>query len=167
MRSLIDRLTGVFTWLLLSVLTLGLALVVIPTAYLILPVIWGALGLPDLPFKLPFPGACISETFGKASNIAGADFEFVDTDCDLIAKDEAITISVSRGPGLLDWFGKTEIFKYDGIPEIKPVVTAVDRHTVRISVEAVSSVHFAKKRWEDLTIVYDIGSIEYPRKGDP
>src|SRR5690348_5632335 len=112
MRSLGDRLISFVTWLLLSVLTLGLAIVAFPILYLALVVALGTLNF-YLPFKIPIPGACISQTFGKVSTAEGLDFEFVDTICHLLTVDEDISISISRGSGLLSWFNKTEIFVYD------------------------------------------------------
>ena len=58
----------------------------------------------------PDPNACITTPRGKVSGLLGADFEFSDTNCDLLlSKDEAITVFASK-PGEAE---KTAIFKYD------------------------------------------------------
>lgn len=111
-------------------------------------------------------GSCISETFGGISNVAGLNFQFVDTACDLLAKSEAISIFVSRGSGSSDQVGRTEIFKYDG-PMEPPTITEIDPRTIRISVGAISSIYFAKEQWDGITILYDIGHIDYPSRNDP
>ena len=119
------------------------------------------------PFGILFSVGCRSETIERVSGVAGLDFEIVYTNCDLLAKDEAITVYASRGQGLPGWFSKREIFKYTGGPDISLALTASDRNSVRVSVEAVSSIHFARDRWEDVTIIYNIGHIEYPSANDP
>jgi len=166
MRNLGDRLINFVTWLLLSGLALGLVIVTFPLLYLALVIVLKTLNF-YLPVTIPIPGACTSQTFGKVSTAEGLDFEFVDTICHLLTVDETITISISRESGLPSWFNKTEIFVYDGVPERTPTITMVDRHTVRISVEAVSSIVSAKDRWEDITILHNIGHVSFPDRNDP
>jgi hypothetical protein len=111
---------------------------------------------------VPLPGARITEDRGKVSDISGFDFEFSETACDVIAKDDAITVFISR-PGAAN---KAAVFKYDPGSDELPVVTSVDRHTVLISLRSVSSIFFRKHSWADLAITYNIGDIHYPDR-DP
>jgi hypothetical protein len=73
---------------------------------------------------------------------------------------------VSRGPDLLNWFSKREILKYDGL-DVAPIITTIDPHTVRISITSIERVRLAKDRWQDVTILYDIGHIGHPSARDP
>jgi len=108
-------------------------------------------------------GSCISEAFGEA-HVAGLDFKFVDVSCDILAKSEAISIFASQAGAASG--GDVEIFKYDG-PMVSPTITEIDPHTIRISVGTISSVYFAKKRFGDIAILYDIGHIWNPGPDDP
>jgi hypothetical protein len=105
-------------------------------------------------------GACITETREKFSNISGFNFEVIETDCDLIAKDASISVLVSRGARTR----QTLLFKYDpgGAPVPLPVIRLVGANSVRISVPRVSSLFYRTDHWETLSIDYDIGAIEFP-----
>ena len=110
----------------------------------------------------PLPGACVTEARGKITGISGFDFELSETACDILAKDDAITVFISR-PGSAN---KAAVFKYDPGTDELPVMTLVDQHTVLISLRSVSSIFFRKYSWEDLAITYNIGDIHYPDR-DP
>ena len=148
--------TVVLAWLLAHLLLFVLPFFLIPIVI--------ALDL-DLPFKLPFPGACLSETV-RTEKRAGVLLELVDTNCDLIAKDEAITLFATRGPHLVDWLSRTQIFEYDGDPAALTIASP-DQGTLLLSIDRISSVYFARDRWRGLRIVYDIGHISYPSASDP
>ncbi|MBS0219455.1 MAG: hypothetical protein JSR91_01815 [Proteobacteria bacterium] len=154
MKRIINRLPNPL-WLSAGTVAFALAVMVLGALFVFLPeddrASWGS---------------CISETFGEISNVAGFDFQFVDTACDLLAKSEAISIFVSRRSGSSDQVGRTEIFKYDG-PMEPPTITEIDPRTIRISVGAISSIYFAKEQWDGIAILYDIGHIDYPGRNDP
>jgi len=134
--------------------------------WIVFAVFWWTFGFSGPPFGIPFPGVCISGTLDRVSTPGGLDFEFIYTNCDTLAKEETKSIFLSRGPGLIKRFDENEILRYDG-SDVPPTITTINAHTVRISIDHVSSVAFAKDRWEDVTIVYDIGRIDFPRAGDP
>jgi hypothetical protein len=107
-----------------------------------------------------FPGACLTDTREKFSNLSGFDFEVSYTSCDVIAKEEWISVLVSRGartPQIL-------LFEYDPgggalpLPEIK----LVGANAVQISVPRISSLRYRRDRWDTLSVGYDIGAIDYP-----
>jgi hypothetical protein len=59
---------------------------------------------------------------------------------------------------------KTLLFQYDpwSYDAPLPSITSLGHNRIQISVPRVSSVFFQKKNWENLSVDYKIGSIEYP-----
>lgn len=153
-------------WLALSILAVAVAAMFRPIVWMVAATCWWTMGFSGPPFGVPFPGACVSETLSETSTPAGLDFKFIYTNCDLLAKQESLSISISQGTGLLGWFGEREVIKYFG-PEVLPTVTVIDPHTVLISITSVESIIFARDRWRDIAIRYDIGHINYSGKRDP
>jgi hypothetical protein len=132
--------------------TLGLVvLILLPLAFMypLLPLVIG----------LIYPGYfCETRVRGSVTVMSGYEFEFSETACDVIAKDDAITVFVTKsGVG-----AKTALFKYDPGSDELPQVTSVDAHTVRIAIGSISSVFFRKNEFGDLSITYAIGHIDYP-----
>jgi hypothetical protein len=119
---------------------------------------------------LKIPGACITEEMRTIPNLSGMKFEVTYTNCDTIAKDEAVRVYVSRAavPGeslLARWSNrKTLLFRYDPerydspLPSI--VVPSNDR--ILISIPEVSSVSLKNRKWRNVSIDYNIGHIDYP-----
>jgi len=107
------------------------------------------------------PGACITESRGKIVNVAGYDFEISETSCDLIAKDDAVSVLISK----TGHQSQTAIFKYDPGRYLPPEIRATGAHSVQISIPSISSEFFRKDKWEDLSIEYDLGQIDYPSNG--
>jgi hypothetical protein len=103
--------------------------------------------------------ACITETRGKISAMAGSDFEISETNCDEIAKQDWISVSVSR-PGKAH---KTLLFQYDP-PDVDPfpVITPTGPHSVQIAVPWNAEVLFHRDGPNGLSVVYKVGGIEYP-----
>lgn len=110
--------------------------------------------------------ACITEPRGKVSDLSGHDFEISDTNCDTLAKDDAINVFASKtGKG-----DKTLVFKYDpGGPmgDVAPQIRLIGPNKIRISVTKIASIFSWRAQLEDLYVVYDIGKIEYPDPRDP
>jgi hypothetical protein len=105
--------------------------------------------------------ACLTQTLQKIPNLSGYDFEISETSCDLIAKDDAVSILVSKSGRKQ----QTLLFKYDpwGVAtDFPPAITFVDPHTIKISIARVSSLFSRRDQWDGLNIVYDIGVIDYP-----
>ena len=112
-----------------------------------------------LAIGLVYPGYfCDTRSLGSVLNVAGYDFEVSETACDVLAKDDAITIFVSE-TGKKE---KTAVFKYDPGAEAFPKIVAADAHTARISLESISSIFFREDRVGSLSISYDIGRNYYP-----
>ncbi|WP_428669248.1 hypothetical protein [Reyranella sp.] len=107
----------------------------------------------------PMPHPCYTETLDRQNGIGGYDFEISDTSCKTFAADEAVTIFVTR-PGDPR---KTALFKYTPGDE-HPVITLTDPHTITISARHVSSIHFRKSGWADMSVRYDLAAIEFPEK---
>ncbi len=119
---------------------------------------------------VPAPYTCSSETEKRIVDISGYDFEIVDTDCDALAKEEFVSVYVSKTEGnknpLLARLlrRKTLLFRYDpGMWNSPlPLVTASGPNKILVSVPIVSSVLFQRRDWEHAHISYDIGHIDYP-----
>lgn len=136
-------------------LFLGIGLVLIAMLCVVYPL------QPILSFVIGwvYPGHfCQTWNRGSLSGLAGYDFEINETACDVIAKDDAITILASE----VGRKEKTAIFKYDPGGDELPEVVAVDAHTVRISVRSISSIFFRSDVVGSLSILYDIGHVDYP-----
>ena len=118
------------------------------------------------------PNACISETKGIITDLSGATFEIIYTNCDTLAKDEAISVFISQSAVSRDsWFAKWRsrrslVFRYDpGRPDNPlPRITNPSRSTILISVPEVSSIIYQNQRWQDMSIEYAIGKVDYPKK---
>jgi hypothetical protein len=104
--------------------------------------------------------ACVSETHKKISGLSGFDFEVVETDCDVLAKDASISVFVSE----LGKAKKVLLFKYGpaGVGT-DPVISGIDAHTIQVSVPHISDEMFRRETFEGLSISYEIGIVDYPR----
>jgi hypothetical protein len=103
--------------------------------------------------------ACITETRGKISGVAGFDFEINETNCDFIGKEDWISIFVSR-PGRPQ---KTLLFQYDPSDVYPfPVITPIGEHRVQISVPWIAEELFRRDGLKGLSVVYKIGGVQYP-----
>jgi hypothetical protein len=105
------------------------------------------------------PYACMTTVHQRIAGLSGFDFEISETDCDVLAKDAATSVFISRAGQTK----KTLLFKYvppgyDAIPSI----AAVDEHTVQISIWRVPQILCRSEKWQTLTVKYDIGVVEYP-----
>jgi hypothetical protein len=108
----------------------------------------------------PIPGACITEV-KNITDLSGYDFEIRETNCNVIAKDASVSVSIAAsGSG-----EKKEIlFKYDpGVydPSSPPTVEMPRPGIVLLSVPIVSSVFLQVEIWRDLSIDYRIGRVLY------
>lgn len=103
------------------------------------------------------PNACITEVVGRAVDISGHDFEVSDTNCDLLAKTETITLFVSRAGES----SKVAILGYVPGKGMLPLIESIDRNTVRISLSSITALNFYKESWDGLSIVYHIDGIRH------
>jgi hypothetical protein len=99
---------------------------------------------------------CITEVRGRTSGLSGFDFETSETSC---FHDLAVSVFVAK----VGEQKKTLLFKYAPIyVEPYPTITSIGEHAVQISVSSVSSLFCRRDKWDDLTVKYDIGAVEYP-----
>jgi hypothetical protein len=140
-------------------LSLGIGLLLIISG----GILYALQPLLGLAIALVYPGYfCDTRSLGSFSDVAGYDFEISETACDVLAKDDAITIFATKAGKK----GKTAIFKYDPGAEEFPEIVAVGAHTAHISLKSISSIFFRKDNIGDLSISYDIGHIYYPGSGN-
>ena len=115
------------------------------------------------------PDACISERMKTMPNLSGTKVEIVYTNCDTLAKDEAISVYFSRAAVKEDswyakWFNRrTLVFRYDpGRPSGPPVIESLRKDRVLISIPEVSSVAIRGDKWRDISIDYKIEHVMNP-----
>jgi hypothetical protein len=113
--------------------------------------------------------ACLTEVLKTIPDLSGMKFEITYENCDTLAKEEAVTVYVSKavaGNSLFSrWSNrKTPIFcydpaRYDNPP---PLVQASGKDKILISIAEVSSVSLQRHKWRDISIDYSSGHIYYP-----
>jgi hypothetical protein len=99
---------------------------------------------------------CVSEDRGRTTGLSGFDFDISETSCFF---DPAVSVFISKAGEQK----KTLLFKYFPLyigPY--PTITSIGEHAVQISVSRVSSLFCRRDKWDDLTVKYDIGTVEYP-----
>lgn len=114
--------------------------------------------------------ACQAEERLRIEDPSGSIFEVVDESCDTLAKDEAISVyarkAVSKGIwGFSGWRNqRTLLFRYDpGRPDnALPSITHPSQTTVLISIPEVSSISYENRKWENMSVNYEIGRVDYP-----
>jgi hypothetical protein len=127
---------------------IGLAVTLVPLCLLL-----AVIGLAWI------PGACLTEIHKTIVSPLGFYFVISETDCDLLAKDAAVTVFASR-TGRKE---RTPLFKYDPAElDSSPAITAIDQNTILISIPRVSSIFFRKYEWDGVSIRYNIDTIDYP-----
>jgi len=105
-------------------------------------------------------GVCLTEELANFPNVSGFDFEVSETDC---WHSPDITVFVSNAGQRK----KTPLFTYAADAHPVPAITSIDEHTVQMSIRKVRVIYCRRNKWEDLTIKYDIGFIEYPDNRGP
>ncbi len=114
------------------------------------------------------PYTCLADVDGRFSGPAGVRFEVSETSCSIVAKGPSeISVFVSEANGRK----KALLFKYvsmhDSSSDALPVVTAIDDHTVQISLKHAASVICRTDKWGALAVRYDIGVVVDPGAGLP
>jgi hypothetical protein len=115
------------------------------------------------------PDACISERLKTMPNLSGAKVEIDYTNCDTLAKDEAISVYFSRATVMEEswfenwWNHRILIFRYDpGRHSDPPVIGSPDKDRILISIPEISSVAFRSEKWRDISIDYKIAHVMNP-----
>jgi hypothetical protein len=115
------------------------------------------------------PGVCISEDRTTISNLSGMEFKIVYTNCDTLTKEEDISVYVSRAANnrkslLSRWSNRhTLLFRYDpgNYDSALPSIRASDGDKILISIPRVSSVSLQRGKWQNVSVDYKIGYIEF------
>jgi len=117
------------------------------------------------------PGACVTEELRNIPNLSGMKFEIIYTNCDTLAKEEEVSVYVSRSlvngnSFLARWSNRrARVFTYDpGGPGVPPSITVPEKDKIVISIPEVSSILFQRKQWRNMSIDYEIGHVIYPAK---
>ena len=111
----------------------------------------------------PTPYTCVTEVQRQIISPLGFDFEMSETDCDLIVHTSAITVYASRTGQAT----KTPLFKYDPFdPHPLPEVTVINKNTILISIPHVVSIFLRRDHWGDVSVTYNIGTIDYPASSE-
>jgi len=114
--------------------------------------------------------ACHKEVRLKTEDPSGYIFEVEDTTCDILAKDEAISVYARKvdpkGPWVLSgWRNqRTLLFRYDPGRWDNPLpsITHLSQSTILISVPEVSSIDYQNRKWANMSVNYEIGRVDYP-----
>jgi len=126
------------------------------------PIIGARYGFSLLLSGMTGPDSCLSEEWKDIPNLSGLKFEVEYTNCDTLAKDEAVSVYVAEPQGKSsspsDWNRRTLVFRYDpgGARSSPPSIGASGNHRILISVQDVSSVIFQRRNWRDISIDYRI-----------
>lgn len=141
------------------------------TKYILGVVAFGAICALSMAIRFAFTRmACQTEQRLKIEGASGYTFEVEDTTCTTLGTDEAISVyarkAVPRGTwGFSGWRNqRTLLFRYDpGRPDNPlPLITHPSQTTILISIPEVSSIVFQNQKWENMSVNYEIGRVEYP-----
>ena len=114
--------------------------------------------------------ACLTETKLKTEDPAGFIFEVEYSNCDTLAKDEAIRVYARKVTPKRVWTfpgwqnKRTLLFRYDPGRWDNPLpsITRPSGSTILISIPEVSSIEYRNRKWEIMNINYAIGRVDYP-----
>jgi hypothetical protein len=113
-------------------------------------------------------GSCISEVQSRVKNVSGWDFEVEYSNCDTIAKDEAIWVFAIRAEDDNSRWRRPLarrrlVFHYDPgrWDNPPPTIKATGNNRVLITVPEVSSIDEKNTMVGDTDVDYEIGRIDY------
>jgi len=125
------------------------------------------LGLVFFPLILPLlilVRACTAETT-TISNLSGYNLYIVDETCAVIATQETVNVSISkgrRGQRVLLFAYVPDLNYKNGYTVYLPSVRFSGPRTLRISLDEASEVYFQRHDWDGLSIEYEIGFVRHP-----
>ena len=106
----------------------------------------------------PNTSSCVAISEQEVQSTSSLKFKIVRTDCDLIAKDSAVTISVSDRNNPRE----DVLLKYDPDERSREPTINVDAvGSINIDIDSVSSVYHREERWRNRDVVIKIGRIQY------
>jgi len=106
----------------------------------------------------PTSSSCLTTSEQEVQTTSSLKFKIVRKDCDLIAKDSAVTISVSDESNARE----DVLLKYD--PDERshgPTINVDTAGSININIDSVSSVYSREERWKSRDVVIKIGRIQY------
>jgi hypothetical protein len=113
--------------------------------------------------------SCITTSKAKVSNVAGWDFEVEDTNCDTLAKDEAVRVFAIRSDAnRSSWTRflarRRLVFQYDpwNQDELVPNIAATGNNDILISIPRVSYIYKQNRLIGHTAVAYDIKKVDYP-----
>ena len=113
--------------------------------------------------------ACTKEVL-KVTESAGIRFVIERSSCDLLAKDESISVYATKTPEsalskMVDRLRKpVPLFRYDPGSEDNPLpsITMSSPDQILIKIASVSSIASQDRTWQGKSVSYDIGKVYYP-----
>lgn len=105
--------------------------------------------------------ACSSRSLARIHDPAGVTFTVTRTDCDVIAKDSAISVTASRDGKR----GSTVLLKYDPWDDEVPQVRVGDGGVILIHLSRAASILDQHSAWEQFEITITIDKLAYPDRG--
>lgn len=113
--------------------------------------------------------ACTEEVL-KVTDTPGIRFVIERSSCDLLAKDESISVYATKIPEspfrkMANRLRKpVPLFRYDPGSEDNPLpsITMSDPDQIRIKIASVSSIASQDRTWHGKSVSYDIGKVYYP-----
>jgi hypothetical protein len=115
--------------------------------------------------------ACDTITKKRTADAMGDAIEVTYANCDTLAKEEFVSVYISKAANksfpFTKWFQKkTVVFRYDphgsdGDTDDFPRIENKGPNKILISVPDVSSIFVETRRWGNLTLDYDIGHVDY------
>ena len=114
--------------------------------------------------------ACSTEERFKTVDPSGITFEVEDTCCDTLAKDEHIRLYATKvtPKGAWGFWGlrnrRTLLIEYDPgrFDNPLPSINHPSQTTILISIPEVSSIVYQNRKWENMSVNYEIGRVDYP-----
>jgi hypothetical protein len=114
--------------------------------------------------------ACHTERKLKIEDPSGFIFEVEDTTCHTLASDENVRVYVRKATPTGTWAfldrrtHRTLLFRYDPgrWDNPLPTITRPSQSTILISIPEVSSIVEQSRTWENMSVDYHIGRVDYP-----
>jgi hypothetical protein len=114
--------------------------------------------------------ACLTEERLKIVDHYGFAYDVVYENCDTLAKEEDISVYAKKvaPKGYQAFTGsenqRTLLFRYDPMREDSPLptITRPSQSTILISIPEVSSIIYQNRKWENMSVTYEVGRVYYP-----
>src|SRR5258708_33998269 len=113
--------------------------------------------------------SCNSQTETELPNISGHDFEITYANCDVLAKEEFVSVYISSTKANRKWWipgwlnRKALLFRYDPAMWKAPLpsIRASGQDRIVISIPRGSSLIVENRKWRNVSVDYEIGHVDY------